>query len=208
MDLGARARKLNADTADEPIVVVPARSLWAAKRTINTALLADLGDGPTSAALVAASHAIAFAGRRRHTTQMTVLADRAGMPVRSFRRTHAWLADEGYLDAAHRQVGIAERWQAAIDDDAARYPKYGRVSTAWLAVITAHPDRLTLAATSLAVACLIGPLTARSYTPREVADIDGTPVVQVRRRLTRLTEIGLIVINDDKIAFGPAWQTT
>lgn len=199
----ARFVTTNTRTASD----APDRMLWAARRTINAALLAALhaDRAPRSTWLIIIGHAVALAGRPEHRTHLAVLGHRCGVTAKTMGGTTHWLVEHRYLTRSMNRFGRGRRWLEANDEGAA-FAAYGVISSHLLAVIAAQPDRAVLARTALGAAVLLGRLDQRRLPANLVAAATGEPEGKARGRLARLRELDLLILDDDRrTAFGPQW---
>lgn len=204
------AEWLGDDAEPPPPNEVDAPTLWARERSFTTRVLGDLADDqpPRSAFLLLAAHGIALAGRDRHRTQLTVLADRAGVSRRTASDTTGWFVRNEWLTmTAARRFTAGPKWMTALDDHHAKFAAYGVVNLAWLELLRPQPDRAALARTALAVACLIGRQRSRLLTVADIAAVTDEPTKPARTRVARLRDLGLIVVDSGSVRIGETWPT-
>lgn len=174
--------------------------LFAAARRINTGLLQGIACLPASGYVVAAAHAIACAGNTAHRTYLNVLSGRTGLSAQTLGSTTQALVDGGWLRRHGRHHALGPRWLRTCRERH-QWAGAGRINALWLAACASHPDRLALARTGLAVACVIGGTTA------DVAAATNTHPRAARAQVRRMVDLGWLTRTNTALAYGPHWPT-
>lgn len=188
----------------------PNPNLWAGNRVVNTMWLRVVtADGaPASAVLVAAAHAIAFAGRASHRTYLTGLADRTGLTRATVSSVTDLLFERRLLaQGRRREFRLGSAWQATISathEDGVGWLAPGRCDLTLLALLAAQRDRATLARAALGWACLIGGRQRARVSAAQVAALTRASTRTTQTAMRRLTDLGLV----DGDRYGPRWQPT